>query len=242
MPSCVDESYIGSIINAKLLNMNYNTISKHVDIVLLGSFNPAIFHPEWFIKNNIIAEWEYTQKDILFVPDVTRVSLPSERYLAVLPDQFSIRATMPSDFLGLRDIVTSTFTLLKETPINQMGLNYTAVFKLSKDDWVTFGKKLVPTEVWTNSAKYFSELDDKKKEQAGLLALTMHLPRPDELNGFILSRLRVKSFENYEIIFEINNHIEIENKDVSQMLKILESSWEKSLLFAETYIGNILNA
>jgi len=222
--------------------MNYKTISTQADIVLVGSFNPAIFHPEWFIRNKIIAEWNYTKDDLLFVPDITQVSLPSEQYLKVLLNQFSIKAMMPSDFLGLRDIVSSTFSLLKETPVHQIGLNYTSVLKLSDEDWKKFGKKLAPIEVWTNSAEYFSELDDKKKEQAGLCKLVINLPRNDELNGFIRSTLSVNSFENREITFSINNHIEIEKKDVPQMLDILESHWEESLAFSKLYMDKILNA
>ena len=230
------------ITNAKLLTMNYKTISTQADIVLVGSFNPAIFHPEWFIKNEIIAKWEYTNDDLIIIPETTQVSLPSEQYLKVLLNQFSIKALMPSDFLRLRDIVISTFTLLKETPVSQMGLNYTSVFKLSEEDWKSFGKKLAPIDAWTNSADYFSELGDKEKDQAGLIQLVMNLPRPDELNGFIRSNLSVKSFKNRELTFSINNHIEIDDKSMSTMLQILDSRWENSLEFSKNYMDKILNA
>jgi len=30
--------------------------AEGLDVVLVGSFNPAIFHPEWFFRQGIVAE------------------------------------------------------------------------------------------------------------------------------------------------------------------------------------------
>jgi len=40
------------------MNDPLNDIFERCGIVLLGSFNPAIFQPEWFLKHSIVPEEE----------------------------------------------------------------------------------------------------------------------------------------------------------------------------------------
>jgi hypothetical protein len=35
---------------------NYSLQSESASIVLVGSFNPAIFHPEWLLRHSLISE------------------------------------------------------------------------------------------------------------------------------------------------------------------------------------------
>ena len=41
--------------------------------------NPKIFHPEWFIRKRIVEEWDYSQDQIISLPDMTQMELPNDR-------------------------------------------------------------------------------------------------------------------------------------------------------------------
>ena len=115
----------------------WDILSEEASIVLVGNFNPAIFHPEWFIGKDILTRWDYGPEDVNILPDVTQLHLQGGRSLSVLLNQLALKASLASEHLALKDLVTSTFTILRETPIRQMGMNYTAVIKLDTlENWI----------------------------------------------------------------------------------------------------------
>mgnify|MGYP007022657225 CR=1 FL=1 len=131
--------------------------------MLVGNMNPKIFHPEWFIRKNIVGEWDYSQDKVANLPDMAQMEIPNDRKILVLLNQFSIRSSLASEYLSLKDFVIHTFSLLAETPVQQIGMNYLSVIRIpNKDKWKEFGKKLAPQEHWYDAAPYMAELDKDK--------------------------------------------------------------------------------
>lgn len=62
---------------------DWEIIREEASIVLVGSMNPKIFHPEWFIRNEIVEEWDYRQDEVVSLPDIAQVEFPNERKLTV---------------------------------------------------------------------------------------------------------------------------------------------------------------
>jgi hypothetical protein len=210
-------------------------------IVFVGNFNPKIFHPEWFIRKGIVEEWSYESEEILHVPDMAKISLPSSRTLTVLLNKFSLVASNASDHLALKDFVSSTFSILAETPIVQMGMNFETKVKINnKDVWTQFSQKLVPHAPWAEVITYLDGLEEEKRESFGLLEVVMNLPRPDDLKGHIRPKIQATSLENQELSISINNHVDNESPDVEKMLEALEANWGNALDFAKEFTRNIL--
>jgi len=67
----------------------WKIINESASIVLVGSFNPKIFHPEWFIRKGIVEEWDYSSDDVVNVADMSRAVFSNESALTVLLNQFS---------------------------------------------------------------------------------------------------------------------------------------------------------
>jgi len=221
----------------------WETVSEEASIVLVGNFNPKIFHPEWFIRKEIIEDWDYSNDKIINLPDLTQLELPSSRKITVLLNQFTLRSSLASDHLALKDMVTSTFSILGETPTAQMGMNYTSVIKLSnKSNWMKFSRDLAPHKYWEQAVNYFDQIEQEKQDQLGLWDMTMNLPRPDDIPGHIRAKITVTSASDHSLTFSINNHIEIDESAANTMVRILDEEWEKSLDLSKTLISNIMKS
>ena len=222
---------------------NWEIISEEASIVLVGNMNPKIFQPEWFIRKGIVEEWDYSQDEFISLPDMSQMELPNDRKLTALFNQFSIRSSRASEYFSLKDLVMSTFTLLSETPILQMGMNYTSAIKIvNQDKWRQFGSQLAPQIYWKNAANFINSLEEDKQKELGLWELAMNLPRPDNLKGFIRPKIAVLQTDANTLIFSINNHVEIEGSSAATMTKILGENWDKSLSLAKEITLNIMES
>ena len=122
-------------------------------VVILGNFNPAIHHPEWFDRNQLlppnevrdIAKVSMTEiKDLeglklkfvgsnVYVSGAeTRLDLPSYR-ISVTPDRFEASTSRKEKFLELANFVAATFKILEHTPIKSLGINFLAALKFSEN-------------------------------------------------------------------------------------------------------------
>jgi hypothetical protein len=95
----------------------WEIISEDASIVLVGNLNPKIFHPEWFIRKGIVEEWDYSNDEVVNLSDMSQMTLPGNRRVSVLLNKISLGSSLASEYLALKDFVTSTFSVLGETPI-----------------------------------------------------------------------------------------------------------------------------
>lgn len=165
---------------------SWEVISEEASIVLVGNFNPKIFHPEWFIRKEIVAEWDYSNDHIISLPDMSEMELPNELKISAFLNKFQIITSLATEYFSLKDIVVNTFSLLSETPITQIGINLTTIIRIPDiKKWRQFGSNLAPQTFWKDAAKYIESLEENKETELGLWELTMNLPRPDSLVGWI---------------------------------------------------------
>jgi hypothetical protein len=225
--------------------MNYwEVISEEASIVLVGNMNPKIFHPEWFIRKDIVEEWDYSKDELISLPDMAQMELPNERKITVFLNKFLVGSSLASEHFSIKDLVIHTFTLLSETPISQMGMNFTSIIKIANENkWMQFGSELAPQQCWKQAANFINSLDENKQKELGLCELIMDLPRPDGLNGFIRPKIAVLPQAGlYTLEFSVNNHIEIKDCNALTMTKILEANWDKSLNMAQEITSNIMKS
>ena len=108
--------------------MSLNTLMQQASIVLVGSFNPKIFHPQWLIDKEIIGDYDFesaTGDEFVVSNDVTSYNLPDEILIQVLRNRLILKSFSFDSFITIGDMVSSIVKILPETPVYQMGLNYT---------------------------------------------------------------------------------------------------------------------
>jgi hypothetical protein len=118
-------------------------------IVLVGSFNPKIFQPEWFARHELLPQGEADAAEIkLIVPQVCHFE--TERFIVQVTEQQFLAATKPNaNSAPLRDLVQGAFFILEHTPVSAMGLNSAMHFATGGEEhWHRIGDKLAPKDMW----------------------------------------------------------------------------------------------
>jgi hypothetical protein len=141
-------------------------------VVVLGSFNPAIFTPDWLEQNELIgsADAEVARNSDKTQPlVVTRqvAALETEWFLLqVTEEKFTLTSKGPIS-PTIRDLAAGIFHLVPHTPVGAVGLNFDAHYKCaSPDDYHKVGDTLAPKTIW--NALY-------PDQAAGLIDLTIKI-------------------------------------------------------------------
>ena len=221
----------------------WEIVGDKASVVLLGSFNPRIFHPEWLINRQIVDSWDYNDEKIICVPDFAQINLPDSRILTVYINRFILESTLASNNLALADLATNIFVKLAETPLEKLGMNYTATIRLrNEESWKNFAKNFAPISAWEEACPYLeSELTDSVGNKTGLWSITMHFPRPDDLKGFLRPKIEVVDSEDRTLTFAVNNQVEFDQVETSKVMEILSKHWKGSLLIAQQLIENMMD-
>lgn len=118
-------------------------------IVLVGQFNPAIFHPSWFLSHNLINEATAAESQVHVVhPDIAQMELGPVSWQA--EQQRVTISTTSAPLIRVADLAVSVFgKLLTHTPIAQVGINTHRHYRLSSAEVRhEFGRRLAPIGPW----------------------------------------------------------------------------------------------
>lgn len=206
---------------------------QEMSIVLVGSFNPKIFHPAWFAAQKIIREKEAEDANIeLITPAVAKFSLDWMR-LQVIQEQFVVETTQEPYYEILRDLVMSAFSFLNYTPITMLGINTQQHFRMhSEDEWNKLGHDLVPKE------KYWTPV----LEKPGMRNLIVQGQRPDRYKGFIQVKIEPSSKIPLGVYISVNDHYEVKGElDCKAIIDILNTDWVNSKQRAEKLVKHFVD-
>ena len=210
--------------------------AKAASIVLLGNFNPSIFHPQWFAAHDVISQTEAdNETDVqITTPQLASFSL-SWGNVQVTPEQFVINCKNPPLFIMLQDFVLKTFGILGHTPVTAMGINLEQRWLPSDDDQHRrFGDHLAPKKNWAFMTKPVLRNIVMEEQQ-----------RPDDYHGYIQARIRTLRENQNSILISINDHYHIPNYKLNlgsePILEILRNNWSISSQRSEETIQQIVN-
>ncbi len=220
---------------------------NNVSIVFVGSLNPAIFSPAWFVANNLMskdildgAEVEiiHNQIAVFTVSDWLRIQVEPNRFIA---------ATTEPPFVRLSDLVVRTFgEALIHTPISKMGINRQVHFSVGDEETRNkIGMKLAPQEAWGEWAGYIA--GKKPEKRGGMVSVVMQqVDIDDRETGYIQAKVGPSPLiKNGSGVFvEVNDHYEISNDDSSdgaiRMTEILSKQFDNSIRHSEWIVDQIM--
>ena len=121
-------------------------------VIFVGSFNPAIFHPEWFARMGVIPIDDIKEgaADVKFLShDAADVTFSGMK-LQCLPERLTISAVNPGRFAQLQELLIATLRILPHTPFHACGINRSLDYLLQSEEyWHKIGHALVPKDpVW----------------------------------------------------------------------------------------------
>jgi hypothetical protein len=203
-------------------------------IVLVGSFNPKIFQPEWFARQGLLAQEQVDTAEIkVIIPQFCQFE--TEQFtIAVTTDKFVAGSKPSTSHAPLRDIVQGTFFILEHTPVTGMGLNRHMHFSLgSEDDWHRLGHKLAPKDGWNGVLV----------GAPGMLSLSI-ITRNENDNPPTQYMVRVEPSTQLKFgaYFDTNSHRPApESKPLAELMKTLGDKWEEANAYSLRIANHILD-
>ena len=195
---------------------------QSVNIVILGSLNPAIFQPSWLASNKLIkySEAENVQLEIVH-PQIAKFS--TEWFLLnVSAGRFQVATTQEPYYEPLRDLVIGIFSLLRHTPVTALGINQEFHYSIeSEKKWHKIGDSLAPKTPWE------SVLSTPR-----MLNIIMKGERSDDYKGYILAKIEPSPRETFGIFISVNDHYELPSDNsgnVDGAINILKEQWTESM-------------
>ncbi len=197
-----------------------------VTIVIVGKFNPPIFHPSWLAAQGLVpaAETEAAAVEIVH-PEITAFSLGNETggtmKLQVTRDKLVVATEDARKYEVARDLVIGILGVLPHTPATMLGINLESHFaKDTEERWHALGDKLAPKEPWSAIVK-----------TPRLNTLAIKAERPDQLPGYVIVKIegsvRVVPFG---VVVSINDHFDVSPADggTERIARLLADNWDKS--------------
>jgi hypothetical protein len=104
-------------------------------IVILGSFNPVIFHPSWLLANGLISKDDSEDTEVKQIhPAISSMFVGKWLNLEVMRERFSVICSEPPSFQRMRDLVLGVLSLLEHTPVTAIGMNFDRKFSLRSEE------------------------------------------------------------------------------------------------------------
>lgn len=126
--------------------------ADHLAVVFVGSFNPAIFHPEWMMRQGMIqeADLENAKLDVSS-QDISRFEVAGIG-VEVLHERLQLYTQDLSREPFLQDTASSILAKLPHTPVRACGLNSSHHYNLSNEGyWHKIGHTLAPKDlIWND--------------------------------------------------------------------------------------------
>jgi hypothetical protein len=196
---------------------------ENLEVVFVGSFNPAIFHPQWLSRYALVGEVEAEQAVVKAVSaEVSDVRIGGFRLLC-LQDRLSLSTQNVAFAEKLYDLAMGIFSLLPHIPLTACGVNSRAHYKIeSIEYWHKIGHQLAPKDTIWNALF----------EEPGMNGISIKAPRTDGQNGefnvFVEPSRRLKP----GIHIQVNSHLNISEDDTTRgngasiVKNFLEKEWK----------------
>lgn len=201
-------------------------------IVLIGSFNPRIFQPEWFARQQLLPQTETDKAEIkVIVPQFSHFE--TDRFIIQVTEDKFLAATKPNtNQAPLKDLVLGTFFILEHTPVTAMGLNCAMHFKMnSHESWHQIGDRLAPKEGWKGVLA----------GRPGMRSLTISTYLDEPKGAQVVVKVEPSLQVAPGVYFETNEHFQGAEKDsLAGLMDTLERRWEESQIYASRIANHVI--
>lgn len=214
--------------------MKAQTLSEFHSIVLIGGFNPMIFHPFWMLQKKLISEKDVTQDKILVHEQLSRFKIGDWLEFTVNKNRCEFKVLSKDNVVLMLDLIKGMLNALPEIPIMAIGINKGRVVKLDNDDdYYKVGAKLAPLELWNDS---FSN--------PRLRAIAIEDTKSENFSGtsrcVIIKPAEIEKVQ-YAIDVNMNNHYDLESHKVVSALRIIEAHADEHFTYFDCIVKNLFD-
>ena len=216
-----------------------------VDVVLVGSLNPAIFAPAWFAMHRLLPEGLVAHAEVDAVTPQLAVFSAEWMTLSVAQDRF-VCGTTQEPYVRLHDLVVRTFKeYLPHTPLRSLGINRQVHFRVA--DRATqhrLGRRLAPIDPWSACRGHL----DLEGDRSGLRSVKVsqvdppNRPPGGQINVTVEPSARIPN--ELGVYVAVNDHYTLDQPDSPddclRLIGLLEENFEPSLERSSAIIDHII--
>jgi hypothetical protein len=228
--------------------LRYPIETHSASIVLIGKFNPPIFSPAWFSKVGVLTDDEFEaaseDKQLVVHPEIAQFS--TARFsVNVLPQRFTLSTPQESFVHILDDAVTIFRDKLPHTPMDKLGINYDAYWKVETlKQRTALGRALAPIKPWGAFGKSLESTTETKI--GGLLALVMQQNIND--GAHLYRRVQIEPWNSEKaqngIRMQINDHYQLampkDDDGSGPIMKLLNDNFDRSLSQSKAIVSEMM--
>jgi hypothetical protein len=209
-------------------------MSTH-NITVLGTFAPAMFHPQWLSAHSLIRKSEADTASVKVISsDISFFSLEWLE-IQILPERAIFVSAQEPYFEALRDLVVGVFEIITTAPIKQIGFNYQRHYTSSSEKlWSTLSGE------FPSSSRIFASLPDPEIES---IKLSCKRPYNSLPGAFNLILEPSKLFPN-GLYINSNDHYEINGYSDDQgsgpAMDIITEQWGLSKDFLTSVVSSLV--
>ena len=196
---------------------------ESTSIVLVGSFNPAIFSPLWFEHTGLLPKSEADAAQVQVISPVVAQFSVGWLVVQVLPERCTLTATSADRRPLLQDLALGTFRLLYHTPVAAAGFNHDAHFALgSPERYHRVGHALVP--------KAFLE---GRMVAPGTRLVVIEGERDDGREGRVNLQVEPSLSVPNGLFVRVNDHFQLSTRaeaaGAAELIALLLDAWDESI-------------
>jgi hypothetical protein len=220
-----------------------------VSVVGAGAFNPAIFHPRWFYEKDLISQDSVDDALAREFVGVREFAAFTADWLGVqvTPQQAVFSTVDVGRDSDLRDLAKAVFELLPETPVDALGLNADAHFRVeSEDAWHAIGDRFLPKDFWQPLFE-----DPQWRRRAGGLSVGLRSMAVEgwyeDLSGYVRTEVApsIRVTPN-GLYIGVNAHFQLTTPETQGnayiAAKLLDERWQQTRQLEQDLISRILEA
>ena len=214
---------------------------SEVDVIVLGTFSPALFTPAWFVLHGLLPEGAADSAEVEIIhPLVTEFTF-DWLHLKVTAEHFSAE-TSQAPHVRVRDLVVRVFKeRLPHTPWKAFGINRRVHFRVRNPaEQDRIGRTLAPVEPWGRWRRALGP----DGEHGGMTSLTMSQIDPPgrasggRINVTVEPSIRIGDPRS-GVYVGVNDHYPID--EASPTTGILEENFDASLERSDDIIDHVMS-
>ena len=213
-------------------------------VVLVGSFNPAIFTPAWFELHELLPQGTAEVATLEIAHGQATVFNADWLHLNGVPERFTVETSQAPD-VRIRDLVVRTFReYLNHMPLNALGINRNVHFNVrTLEDRDRIGRTLAPVEPWGEWAEELG-LDGM---YGGMTSLTMTQvdpegrPKGGRINVKVEPSARIGDGRT-GVYVNVNDHYALDSDwPAEAVIEMLEKHFDESVQRSNRLIDHVMN-
>jgi hypothetical protein len=215
--------------------------AEGLEVSVIGAFNPAIFHPDWFLRQKLISEEEAKSPESqinVVGREVSEIQICGMK-LFCTNDRFTLATANISKAARMQDLLLQIFTTLSHTPVTACGINPHAHYQVADEKyWHKIGHTLAPKQlIW-----------DELLEHPGMQSLIVKARREGDFPGEIHLRVEPSQDRRFHpgVFVQANWHYPIPKETqhgggTELLLNYIKAEWEKACGMAKKLAEKIFD-